>query len=154
MHHGKNILIAGMFVVGNSKLIADSGRSTREIRSPICQPLPAIDGTYEPLILLVEFANQLRDEGKSAAEAALEAAKTRLRPITMTLICTVMSGLPLTRPRPLPVFTQYLIIRFSTSEDLSAASQQLLITVYLTGLSLQLPQTSTELITGQQHCWS
>jgi len=46
-------------------------------------------------ILLVEFANQLRDEGKSAAEAALEAAKTRLRPITMTLICTVMSGLPL-----------------------------------------------------------
>jgi len=46
-------------------------------------------------ILLVEFANQLRDEGQSATDAALEAAKARLRPITMTLICTVMSGLPL-----------------------------------------------------------
>lgn len=46
-------------------------------------------------ILLVEFANQLRDEGKSATDAAMEAASARLRPITMTLICTVMSGLPL-----------------------------------------------------------
>ena len=46
-------------------------------------------------ILLVEFADQLRDKGASAAEAALEAATVRLRPIAMTLICTVMSGLPL-----------------------------------------------------------
>lgn len=46
-------------------------------------------------ILLVEFANQLRDEGQSATDAAFDAAKARLRPITMTLICTVMSGLPL-----------------------------------------------------------
>ena len=46
-------------------------------------------------ILLVEFANQLRDEGRSVVEAALEAAQARLRPIAMTLICTVMSGLPL-----------------------------------------------------------
>ena len=46
-------------------------------------------------ILLVEFADQLRDRGASAAEAALEAARVRLRPISMTLICTVMAGLPL-----------------------------------------------------------
>jgi multidrug efflux pump subunit AcrB len=46
-------------------------------------------------ILLVEFANQLRDEGKSAVDAAFEAAQARLRPISMTLICTVMSGFPL-----------------------------------------------------------
>ncbi|MEQ9260845.1 MAG: efflux RND transporter permease subunit [Roseovarius sp.] len=46
-------------------------------------------------ILLVEFANQLRDEGKSVLEAARGAAIARLRPIAMTLICTVMSGLPL-----------------------------------------------------------
>lgn len=46
-------------------------------------------------ILLVEFANQLRDEGKTAMEAAFEAALARLRAISMTLICTVMSGLPL-----------------------------------------------------------
>jgi multidrug efflux pump subunit AcrB len=46
-------------------------------------------------ILMVEFANQLRDQGKSVLEASYEAALTRLRPIAMTLICTVMSGLPL-----------------------------------------------------------
>lgn len=46
-------------------------------------------------ILLVEFADQLRDAGKPVLEAAHEAAKARLRPIMMTLISTVMSGLPL-----------------------------------------------------------
>jgi hydrophobe/amphiphile efflux-1 (HAE1) family protein len=46
-------------------------------------------------ILLVEFANQLRDEGRAVMDAAQEAALARLRPIAMTLICTVMSGLPL-----------------------------------------------------------
>lgn len=46
-------------------------------------------------ILLVEFANQLRDQGKPVLDAAFEAAVARLRPIMMTLICTVMSGLPL-----------------------------------------------------------
>lgn len=46
-------------------------------------------------ILLVEFADQLRDAGKPVIDAAFEAAQARLRPIAMTLICTVMSGLPL-----------------------------------------------------------
>jgi len=46
-------------------------------------------------ILLVEFANQLRDEGREVMDAVYEAALARLRPIAMTLICTVMSGLPL-----------------------------------------------------------
>ncbi|MGX0876854.1 HAE1 family hydrophobic/amphiphilic exporter-1 [Roseovarius sp. MBR-154] len=46
-------------------------------------------------ILLVEFANQLRDEGREVMDAAQEAALARLRPIAMTLICTVMAGLPL-----------------------------------------------------------
>lgn len=46
-------------------------------------------------ILLVEFADQLRDEGASTTEAALEAALVRLRPIAMTLASTVLAGLPL-----------------------------------------------------------
>ncbi len=46
-------------------------------------------------ILLVEFADQLRDQGKPVIDSAFEAACARLRPISMTLICTVMSGLPL-----------------------------------------------------------
>jgi hydrophobic/amphiphilic exporter-1 (mainly G- bacteria), HAE1 family len=46
-------------------------------------------------ILMVEFANQLRDRGRSVADAALEAATVRLRPITMTMASTVMGATPL-----------------------------------------------------------
>ncbi|WP_157265708.1 efflux RND transporter permease subunit [Azohydromonas aeria] len=46
-------------------------------------------------ILLVEFADQLRDEGASVRDAVLEAARVRLRPIAMTLLSTVLGGLPL-----------------------------------------------------------
>ncbi|MFP4538656.1 MAG: efflux RND transporter permease subunit [Dichotomicrobium sp.] len=46
-------------------------------------------------ILMVEFADQLRDKGASALEAAREAASVRLRPITMTMISTIVAGLPL-----------------------------------------------------------
>lgn len=46
-------------------------------------------------ILMVEFANQLRDQGMHVKEAALQAATQRLRPITMTMLSTVLSGIPL-----------------------------------------------------------
>lgn len=46
-------------------------------------------------ILLVEFADQLRDRGLGVKEAAAEAARQRLRPIVMTLASTVLAGLPL-----------------------------------------------------------
>jgi multidrug efflux pump len=46
-------------------------------------------------ILLVEFANQLRDEGKSVREAVLEASELRLRPILMTNLATIVGALPL-----------------------------------------------------------
>ncbi len=46
-------------------------------------------------ILIVEFANQLRDRGASVREAAREAAMTRLRPVAMTAISTLLGGLPL-----------------------------------------------------------
>lgn len=46
-------------------------------------------------ILLVEFANQLRDEGRSIREAILEAADIRVRPILMTSIATVAGSVPL-----------------------------------------------------------
>ncbi|EAU43153.1 AcrB/AcrD/AcrF multidrug efflux protein [Fulvimarina pelagi HTCC2506] len=46
-------------------------------------------------ILVVEFANQLREEGKSVREAAEQAATIRLRPVMMTMIATVVGGLPL-----------------------------------------------------------
>ena len=46
-------------------------------------------------ILIVEFANQLRDEGRAIHEAIVEAAGVRLRPILMTSIATVMGAVPL-----------------------------------------------------------
>ena len=46
-------------------------------------------------ILLVEFADQLRDQGLSVREAVEEAALVRLRPITMTLVSTLLGALPL-----------------------------------------------------------
>ncbi len=46
-------------------------------------------------ILIVEFANQLRDEGRSIDEAIVEAAGIRLRPILMTSIATIMGAVPL-----------------------------------------------------------
>jgi hydrophobe/amphiphile efflux-1 (HAE1) family protein len=46
-------------------------------------------------ILLVEFADQLRDRGLQVREAVEQAAIIRLRPIAMTLISTILGGLPL-----------------------------------------------------------
>lgn len=47
-------------------------------------------------ILIVEFANQLREtQGLSKKEALLDAASTRLRPILMTTLATVMGHMPL-----------------------------------------------------------
>ena len=46
-------------------------------------------------ILIVEFANQLRDEGLDVAQAVRQAAQRRLRPILMTSIATVIGAVPL-----------------------------------------------------------
>ena len=46
-------------------------------------------------ILIVEFANQLRDKGHSVREAIASASVVRLRPVMMTMISTVLGGLPL-----------------------------------------------------------
>ena len=46
-------------------------------------------------VLLVEFADQLRDRGESVREAIEQAASIRLRPIMMTLVSTILGGLPL-----------------------------------------------------------
>jgi multidrug efflux pump len=46
-------------------------------------------------ILIVEFANQLRDQGKEFREALLDAADVRLRPIVMTGVTTAAGSLPL-----------------------------------------------------------
>jgi len=46
-------------------------------------------------ILIVEFSNQLRQQGRTVMEAVVEAASLRLRPILMTTGATVLGALPL-----------------------------------------------------------
>lgn len=46
-------------------------------------------------ILIVEFAKDLREQGLSLAEAALEAAKLRFRPIVMTSLAFILGVVPL-----------------------------------------------------------
>ncbi|HEV8231829.1 MAG TPA: efflux RND transporter permease subunit, partial [Thermoanaerobaculia bacterium] len=46
-------------------------------------------------ILIVEFANNLQEQGTEKLKAVIEAASTRLRPILMTTAATVMGHLPL-----------------------------------------------------------
>ncbi len=46
-------------------------------------------------ILIVEFANQLRDQGETVRTAILEASTVRLRPVMMTMVSTVLGGVPL-----------------------------------------------------------
>lgn len=46
-------------------------------------------------ILMVDFANNLQDEGRSVLEAIIEACKLRLRPILMTTFAMVLGAIPL-----------------------------------------------------------
>ncbi len=46
-------------------------------------------------ILIVEFANQLRDRGVEFKEAIIESSVTRLRPVLMTSMCTAFGSVPL-----------------------------------------------------------
>ncbi len=46
-------------------------------------------------ILIVEFANQLRDQGHDVRSAIENACRLRLRPVMMTMISTVLGGVPL-----------------------------------------------------------
>jgi multidrug efflux pump len=45
-------------------------------------------------VLIVEFANQLRDRGVEFTEAIVQGAVTRLRPVLMTSLCTAFGAIP------------------------------------------------------------
>jgi multidrug efflux pump len=76
--------VFGLFMFGNSFNIYS------QIGLIILIALAAKNG-----ILIVEFANQLRDEGRSIRDAILEASDLRLRPILMTSVATVIGAVPL-----------------------------------------------------------
>ena len=53
-------------------------------------------GASKNAILIVEFAKQAEEEGASRIEAAISAARTRLRPILMTSFAFILGVIPLT----------------------------------------------------------
>lgn len=60
-------------------------------------------------ILIVEFANQLRDEGMAFADALIEAAGQRLRPILMTGLTTAFGAVPLVITSGAGAETRYVL---------------------------------------------
>ena len=76
--------ILGLLVVGSSLNIYS------QISLIILIGLAAKNG-----ILIVEFANQLRSEGKKIEEAIINASIIRFRPILMTSLSTIIGVLPL-----------------------------------------------------------
>jgi multidrug efflux pump subunit AcrB len=46
-------------------------------------------------ILIVEFAHQLRNEGRAVGEAIIESCRVRLRPILMTSLATIIGLMPM-----------------------------------------------------------
>lgn len=76
--------LTGLFITGNSLNVYT------QIGLIMLIGLAAKNG-----ILIVEFVNQLRDQGMEFGEALIKAAKIRLRPILMTGITTIAGSLPL-----------------------------------------------------------
>jgi HAE1 family hydrophobic/amphiphilic exporter-1 len=46
-------------------------------------------------IVMVDYINQLRQGGKTKKEAIIESGKTRLRPILMTALTTILAMMPM-----------------------------------------------------------
>jgi multidrug efflux pump len=76
--------LLALWLTGNSLIVY------REIGIILLIGLMAKNG-----ILIVEFANQLRDEGRSVREAVLEGSVLRFRPIVMTVVSTILGAVPL-----------------------------------------------------------
>jgi multidrug efflux pump len=69
-------------------------------------------------ILIVEFANQLRDEGREVRDAIIESCAVRLRPILMTSVATVVGAIPLVvagGPGSASRFTIGIVVIFGVS---------------------------------------
>jgi multidrug efflux pump subunit AcrB len=60
-------------------------------------------------ILIVEFAKQRHEEGRSVLDAAVDAARARLRPIVMTSLAFILGVLPLVRASGAGAATQHSV---------------------------------------------
>jgi multidrug efflux pump len=85
-------------------------------------------------ILIVEFANQLRDQGREFHQALIEASDTRFRPIIMTGITTAAGSVPLLMSTGPGTETRY-VIGVVTLFGVIAST---LFTLFIVHLSLEL----------------
>ncbi len=92
--HPVTILLAVPPAVSGALLALATTKGTLSIYSQIGLVI-LIGLVTKNAILIVEFANQLRDRGMQSAEAVVEAAAMRLRPILMTTMATILGALPL-----------------------------------------------------------
>ena len=92
--HPFTVLLAVPLAVTGALLALLVGHSTINLYSQIGMIL-LIGLVTKNSILLVEYANQLKERGRSTMDAVLEAGRIRLRPILMTSVSTIMGALPI-----------------------------------------------------------
>lgn len=92
--HPFTILLAVPPAVSGALLALAASKGTLTIYSQIGLII-LIGLVTKNAILIVEFANQLRERGLESTQAVVEAAAMRLRPILMTTMATILGALPL-----------------------------------------------------------
>jgi multidrug efflux pump len=92
--HPFTVLLAVPLAVTGALLTLKLAGSTINLYSQIGMIL-LIGLVTKNSILLVEYANQLKERGMTAVEALREAGRIRLRPILMTSVATVMGATPI-----------------------------------------------------------
>jgi multidrug efflux pump len=92
--HPFTVLLSVPLAVTGALITLLIARSTLNLYSQIGMIL-LIGLVTKNSILLVEYANQLKARGMTAADAILESGRIRLRPILMTSVATVMGAIPI-----------------------------------------------------------
>jgi multidrug efflux pump len=94
MVHPFTVLLAVPLAVTGALLLLWIAGSTINLYSQIGMIL-LIGLVTKNSILLVEYANQLKERGLSTLDAILESGRIRLRPILMTSVSTIMGAIPI-----------------------------------------------------------
>jgi hydrophobe/amphiphile efflux-1 (HAE1) family protein len=89
-----SVLLTVPLGVGGAVLISDAFALPNDVYFQVAL-LTTVGLSAKNAILIVEFAKLLREQGHSRVDAALTAAKARLRPVLMTSMAFVLGVLPL-----------------------------------------------------------
>ncbi len=92
--HPFTVLLAVPLAVTGALILLFVARSTINLYSQIGMIL-LIGLVTKNSILLVEYANQLKERGLATVDAVLESGRIRLRPILMTSVSTIMGAVPI-----------------------------------------------------------